>query len=65
MASCAFVLCPNNSRNNKKNSTGISFHGFPKDVERRNGWIQFVNSVGTRNHQNIANCVPNIFRRTV
>ncbi|XP_050517552.1 THAP domain-containing protein 2-like [Diabrotica virgifera virgifera] len=42
MASCAFPLCTNNKRKNQKNSTGITFHSFPKDVEKRKAWVQFV-----------------------
>ncbi|XP_072379742.1 uncharacterized protein [Diabrotica undecimpunctata] len=42
MVSCAKRSCNTRSNTHKK-SSGISFHRFPKDPERRDIWIKFVN----------------------
>uniref|UniRef100_A0A6P7GJK5 THAP domain-containing protein 2-like n=1 Tax=Diabrotica virgifera virgifera TaxID=50390 RepID=A0A6P7GJK5_DIAVI len=43
MPSCAYPLCDYNAGNKKKFSSKVTLHGFPKDVKRREAWIQFVN----------------------
>ncbi|XP_072391359.1 THAP domain-containing protein 1 A-like [Diabrotica undecimpunctata] len=42
MGSCSQRSCSSRSNIDKK-SSGISFHRFPKDPERRDIWIKFVN----------------------
>ncbi|KAG5861513.1 hypothetical protein JTB14_035942 [Gonioctena quinquepunctata] len=43
MVSCALRSCSSRNNVDKKESTGISFHRFPKDPAINAIWVEFVN----------------------
>ncbi|XP_050508917.1 THAP domain-containing protein 2-like [Diabrotica virgifera virgifera] len=43
MVSCAKRSCNHRAGVDKKKTSGITFHRFPKDPEHRKKWITFVN----------------------
>ncbi|CAH1999974.1 unnamed protein product [Acanthoscelides obtectus] len=43
MVSCALQSCANRTEVDKKNTTGKTFHRFPRNADRCQLWVKFVN----------------------
>ncbi|CAH1969032.1 unnamed protein product [Acanthoscelides obtectus] len=64
MVSCAIRSCARRTEVDRKNTTGITFHRFPKNTDRCQLWVKFVNRDGWTPLQDLVRFARNIFLRS-
>ncbi|CAH1991696.1 unnamed protein product [Acanthoscelides obtectus] len=62
--SCALRSFASRTEVNKKNTTGYTFHRFPKNADRWQLWVKFVNRGEWTPTRSIVNCSKHFFNES-